>query len=399
MSSAVSEYKQKTVVQPGQWLGVVGGGQLGRMFCHAAQRLGYHVAVLDPDINSPTGQVADRHFCAAYDDVDALGQMADLCAAITTEFENVPATTLQQLARRTTVAPAAAAVEITQDRAREKRFLQGAGIAVVPFHEVLTAADIEQAADGLFPGILKTARLGYDGKGQVRVGNRSQARQAFEELGAVPCVLEAQLDLQAEISVVLGRDQAGQSICFDPSLNVHRDGILALSMVAGEAQLAEHVAPQLLAQARKSAEAIAQAADYVGVLCVEFFVLGDGQLLANEIAPRPHNSGHHTIEACLCSQFEQQVRALAGQPLGATTLVQPAVMVNILGDCWFRQGETAVTPDWSGVLAVPGVALHLYGKAEARRGRKMGHLTAVGTTLAEAQQRATKAARLLGIED
>lgn len=385
------------MVQPGEWLGVVGGGQLGRMFCHAAQRLGYHVAVLDPDPHSPTGQVADRHFCAAYDDVQVLDQMAALCAAVTTEFENVPARTLNQLSRQTVVAPDARAVEITQDRAREKRFLQQAGIAVAPFHEVLSEDDLQQAAAGLFPGILKTSRLGYDGKGQVRVADREQAVQAFQALGGVPCVLEAQLDLQAEISVVLARDAKGQCVCFAPAVNKHQDGILAVTTAADAPQLARWVAAELLARAQESALQVARQAHYVGVLCVEFFVLGDGRLVANEIAPRPHNSGHHTIEACLSSQFEQQVRTLAGLPLGAATLRQPAVMVNILGDCWFRPDGAPMTPDWAAVLAVPGVALHLYGKAEARPGRKMGHLTALGTTVEQAQERATQAAAALGI--
>lgn len=388
---------QGKVVLPGQWLGVVGGGQLGRMFCHAAQRLGYHVAVLDPDVNSPTGQVADRHFCAAYDDAEALRQMAALCAAITTEFENVPAATLEQLAQTTYVAPDAQAVKITQDRAVEKRFLQQAGIPVAPFLEVLRVEDIEDAPAELFPGILKTSRLGYDGKGQVRVANSKEACQAFRALGQVPCVLEAQLDLQAEISVVLARDRAGQSVCFDPALNEHRNGILAVSTVTNAATLATHVSEALREQAQISALAVAQAAQYVGVLCVEFFIVGESQLIANEIAPRPHNSGHHTIEACLSSQYEQQVRALAGLPLGDPTLVQPAVMVNILGDCWFRHSEKAMTPDWPAVLAVPGIALHLYGKAEARPGRKMGHFTALGQTLEQAQQRAAQAADALGI--
>lgn len=385
------------MVRPGQWLGVVGGGQLGRMFCHAAQRLGYHVAVLDPDPDSPTGQVADRHFCAAYDDAQALDQMAALCAAVTTEFENVPAATLNRLARQTVVAPAADAVEITQDRAREKRFLQQAGIAVAPFHEVLSEADLQQAAAELFPGILKTSRLGYDGKGQVRVADRQQALEAFRALGGVPCVLEAQLDLQAEISVVLARDAEGQSVCFAPALNKHRDGILAVTTAAEAPQLSDSVSAEQLSQARQSALQVARQARYVGVLCVEFFVLGDGRLVANEIAPRPHNSGHHTIEACLSSQFEQQVRTMTGLPLGASTLRQPAVMVNILGDCWFYPDGRPRTPDWAAVLAVPGVALHLYGKAEARPGRKMGHLTALGATVEQAQERGRQAAAALGI--
>lgn len=378
---------------PPAWLGVVGGGQLGRMFCQAAQRMGYQVAVLDPDPQSPTGQLAHKHICAAYDDEQALQELGQLCAAVTTEFENVPAGTLQLLAEYTRVAPSAAAVQLTQDRAVEKQFLQRAGAEVAPFLAVNSASDLEQADAALFPGILKTACFGYDGKGQVRVANVQEAQQAFSALQQVPCVLEAQLDLADEISVVLVRGADGLVRYFDPAHNEHRDGILVVSRIREQAH-------PLYDQAQKIAQKIAAAADYVGVLCVEFFVLADGRLVANEIAPRPHNSGHHTIEACLSSQFEQQVRALAGLPLGATTLQQPAVMVNILGDSWFLDSHSTApqTPDWSAVLAVDGVFLHLYGKAEPRRGRKMGHLTVLGHSIEQAQQRAAQAAAVLGID-
>ncbi len=384
---------------PPAWLGVVGGGQLGRMFCQAAQRMGYQVAVLDPDPQSPTGQIAHKHFCAAYDDEQALQEMGQLCAAVTTEFENVPARTLQLLGQYTRVAPDADAVALTQDRAVEKRFLQQAGAQVAPFLEVTAASDLEHASAELFPGILKTARFGYDGKGQVRVADISAAQQAFAALQQVPCVLEAQLPLEDEISVVLVRGADGQVRYFDPAHNEHREGILAVSRIQEQGH-------PLYAQAQQMAQQIASAAAYVGVLCVEFFVLADGQLVANEIAPRPHNSGHHTIEACLSSQFEQQVRALAGLPLGATTLRQPAVMVNILGDSWFldsapdaaTETEQPHTPDWAAVQAIEGVFLHLYGKAEPRRGRKMGHLTVLGETVQQAEQRAQQAAAVLGID-
>lgn len=382
-----------TALYPPAWLGVVGGGQLGRMFCQAAQRMGYRVAVLDPDPQSPTGQVAHKHFCAPYDDMQALQEMGQLCAAITTEFENVPARTLEVLKGLARVAPDASAVALTQDRAVEKKFLQQSGVEVAPFLAVGSINDLQQAPEALFPGILKTARFGYDGKGQVRVANLKEAEQAFEDLQQVPCVLEAQLDLADEISVVLVRSADGQVRCFDPAHNEHRDGILAISRIK------QHSA-SLYAQAQQMAKQIAEQAAYVGVLCVEFFVLADGRLIANEIAPRPHNSGHHTIEACLSSQFEQQVRALAGLPLGATSLQQPAVMVNILGDSWFLDGEqhSPSTPDWAAVLAVEGVFLHLYGKAEPRVGRKMGHLTVLGNTLEQAEQRAQQAASVLGIK-
>lgn len=382
-----------TALYPPAWLGVVGGGQLGRMFCQVAQRMGYRVAVLDPDPQSPTAQVAHQHICAAYDDESALRQLGQLCAAVTTEFENVPADSLALLQQLTRVAPHAEAVAMTQDRAVEKSFLQAAGVEVAPFLPVTSLQDLEAAEASLFPGILKTARFGYDGKGQIRVNSLAEAQQAFIQLQQVPCVLEQRLDLRAEISVVLARSADGQIRCFDPAHNEHRDGILAVSRV--DKQTAEYAA-----QAQEMAQQIATQADYVGVLCVEFFVLADGRLVANEMAPRPHNSGHHTIEACLSSQFEQQVRVLAGLPLGATTLVQPAVMVNILGDSWFLAPSQTLpqTPDWASVLAVEGVYVHLYGKHEPRRGRKMGHLTVLGQTLAHAEERAKRAAAALCIE-
>lgn len=407
MGQRIKSAASTAPILPGAWLGVLGGGQLGRMFCYAAQRLGYQVAVLDPDPKSPAGQVAHRHICADYDNEQALVRLATLCQAVTTEFENVPASALHTLAGLTRVAPAAQAVALTQDRATEKKFLQQAGVKVAPFIEVGSRHDLQQARPELFPGILKTARFGYDGKGQIRVANLQQAQQAFENLGQVSCVLEAQLNLADEISVVLARSECGQVQSFQPAHNSHRDGILAVSRVDGKELDIHKIAQQ-------KAEQIAQAAQYVGVLCVEFFVLGDGRLIANEMAPRPHNSGHHTIEACLSSQFEQQVRTMTGLPLGSPQLIQPAVMVNILGDCWFagenttennkktlhtkqNQQSSVTVPNWPTALAVPGVYLHLYGKSEPRIGRKMGHFTAIGKTLAQAEQRASQAAMALGI--
>lgn len=378
-------------ILPGATLGVIGGGQLGRMFCQVAQRMGYRVAVYDSDPQSPAGLLAEYHFCAAYDDEERLRSFGQQCAAVTTEFENVPAAALALLSQYTRVAPDAEAVAITQDRVREKTFLHQAGVEVAPFHAVQQAQDLQQASAALFPGLLKTARFGYDGKGQVPVANVKEAVEAFQQLQAVPCILEAQLDLAAELSVVLARGHDGQYRCYDPAFNEHQQGILAISRVQGDSN-------ELLTRAQEQAVQIAQAMSYEGVLCVEFFVLADGRLIANEIAPRPHNSGHHTIEACLSSQFEQQVRVLAGLPLGSTALRQPAVMLNILGDCWFPQGQQeAQTPPWADVLALDGVFLHLYGKTEARRGRKMGHLTAVGHTLEQAEQRARAAAQVLAI--
>jgi len=376
-------------IPPGAWLGLLGGGQLGRMFCHAAQSLGYRVAVLDPAVDGPAAQVAERHIHAGYDDAAGLAALARCCPAVTTEFENVPADSLRALA--CAVSPGAQAVAIVQDRIAEKAFVAGQGIAVAPHAAITDADDIARAPDALLPGILKVARLGYDGKGQARVASREEAQTAFAEFGAVACVLEALLPLAAEMSVVLARGRDGQTAVLPVARNVHRDGILAVTTV-GEA-----LPPALLQQATDAALAIAAGLDYCGVLCVEFFVLTDGRLLVNEIAPRPHNSGHYSIDACATSQFEQQARALAGLPLGDTRLLSPAVMLNILGDVWFDAAGHCREPDWAGVLAVPEAKLHLYGKTDARRGRKMGHVTCLGVTVAQAQARAQQVAAVLGL--
>jgi len=378
---------------PGSWLGMVGGGQLGRMFCHAAQRLGYRVLVLDPAAQCPAGMAADEHLRAAYDDGQALARMAQRCAAVTTEFENVPAQTLAQLATMIRVSPSAQALSVAQDRIREKTAIRDAGIAVVEHAPVHGPDDIAAAPASLFPGILKSARLGYDGKGQARVATREDALQAWQTLRVPACVLEALAPLAQEISIVVARGFDDAIAVYDPSVNEHRDGILAVSSVAPDL-----LTESLRTQARQTAVSLVQALDYRGVLCVEFFVLTDGRLLVNEIAPRPHNSGHHTIDACASSQFDQQVRVLAGLPLGDTTLLRPAIMRNILGDVWFDAHGAPREPDWSGVLAVPQVHLHLYGKADARIGRKMGHVTVTGDTLGEASTRAAQISAALGID-
>jgi 5-(carboxyamino)imidazole ribonucleotide synthase len=377
-------------IPPGQWLGLLGGGQLGRMFCMAAQSLGYKVLVLEPDADSPAGAVADAHLCAGYTDATALAEMARRCRAVTTEFENVPAQALAALAHSCAVSPSADSVAIAQDRMREKAFLAGAGVAVGPHEAIVDDADLARLDAALFPGILKSARLGYDGKGQARVADVAQARSAWQAMGNVPCVLEQRLDLALEVSVVVARGRNGAADTFPVAENEHRDGILAVSTVPARIDAA------LAQRAREAALAVAAAMDYVGVLCVEFFVLRDGRLLANEIAPRPHNSGHYTIDACVGSQFEAQARILAGQPLGETRLLAPAVMLNVLGDVWFDGGAPR-EPDWTAVLAVPGAKLHLYGKREARAGRKMGHVTCVAPTPDEARARAAAVARVLGI--
>ena len=377
---------------PGSWLDMLGGGQLGRMFCMAAQSLGYRVCVLDPGADSPAGSIAERHLRADYLDEAALAELAETCAAVTTEFENVPARALQQLSERTIVAPSAGSVAIAQDRIAEKDFVRAAGLPTAPYQALRSVDDAREAPDALFPGIVKLARLGYDGKGQAGVANAEEACSAFAALGSAPCVLERRLALDSELSVLLTRGFDGESLAWEVAGNVHRDGILARTTFPAR------VDPSLARSAVDAARRIADALDYVGVLCVEFFVLADATLLVNEIAPRPHNSGHATIDACVTSQFEQQARALAGLPLGDTRLLAPAVMLNLLGDVWFHGDTNAMRePDWASVLRHPCAKLHLYGKREARRGRKMGHVTVLGASAAEAEAVAGAIERSLGI--
>ncbi|WP_322998127.1 5-(carboxyamino)imidazole ribonucleotide synthase [Castellaniella sp.] len=378
---------------PGAWLGVLGGGQLGRMFCQSAQALGYRVAVLDPAESSPAGAVADRHIRAAYDDPQALDTLGDLCVAVTTEFENVPADSLRNLARLCRTTPSGDAVAIAQDRLAEKAYLQASGVPVAAHAAVLRASDLDACPESLFPGILKTTRLGYDGKGQMRVASREHARRAFESLRGVACVLESLQPLDYEISVVVARGLDGRTVTYPPARNAHRDGILAVSTVDGT------IAPAVADQARRHALRVADHLDYHGVLCVEFFVLRDGAVIANEMAPRPHNSGHYTQDGCLVSQFEQQARVMAGLPLGATDTLCPAAMLNLLGDLWFGPDGQQREPDWAGVLSVPGTRLHLYAKNQARAGRKMGHINILGATAAELQDRIARVAGVLGLPD
>jgi 5-(carboxyamino)imidazole ribonucleotide synthase len=378
-------------IAPGSWLGLLGGGQLGRMFCMAAQSLGYKVCVLDPGADSPAGAVADDHIAADYLDEPALAELARRCRAATTEFENVPAAALAFLAQHCSVSPNADSVAIAQDRIAEKRFLDSCGIAVAPHAVIESESDFDRFDKRLTPGILKSARLGYDGKGQVRVATLDAARVAWREMRSVPCVLEQLVPLKQELSVIVCRARDGSTATFPVAENEHRGGILAVSIVPARV---EHATAQ---RARSAAVTIAEQMRYVGVLCVEFFVLDDGRLLANEIAPRPHNSGHYTIDACVTSQFEQQARIMADLPLGDTTQALPAVMLNLLGDVWF-EGASEREPDWPAALAVPGAKLHLYGKREARIGRKMGHVTCVAPALADALQRANRVAQALGLE-
>jgi 5-(carboxyamino)imidazole ribonucleotide synthase len=373
-------------ILPGATLGVLGGGQLGRMFTSAAQTMGYKVVVLDPDAHSPAGQIANIHIKADYRDAAGLLHMGGLCAAVTTEFENVPATSLEMLAKHCRVAPGPSAVAVAQDRLLEKTHAQEAGCATAPFVNIEDEGFLIHAWTTLGgPALLKTRRLGYDGKGQSRVDSLDALVAAYEYLGRVPCLLEGLLPLALEVSVVLARNAEGQIAFFPLAENRHRNGILDISIVPAR------IPETLAAEARGMAARLAEGLDYVGVLAVEFFVLDDGRIVFNEMAPRPHNSGHYTLDACLTDQFQQQVRALCGLPLGDPRQLTPVVMVNILGDIW--QPE----PAWEKLFAHPGVQLHLYGKAEARAGRKMGHYNCLALTLEEALRLAETSRNELGI--
>ena len=382
-------------ISPGAWLGLLGGGQLGRMFCMAAQSLGYRVVVLDPGHHSPAGSVADHHIAADYLDTQGLANLAAMAAGATTEFENVPAAALDFLARTARVTPSAASVAIAQDRIKEKTFLSGHALPVAPFAMLRHDDDFATLKAGLLPGIVKRARLGYDGKGQVRVRTVEDVRRALAAMNGQPCVLEALVPLACEVSVIVARDDHGNALTWPVAENMHRDGILDVSVVPARIPAA------LATDARAIALRVAALLDYRGVLCVEMFVDTAGRLLVNEIAPRPHNSGHYTIDACITSQFEQQARVLAALPMGDTRQHTPAVMVNLLGDLWFDSPDATLPrePDWPAVLREPEAKLHLYGKVEPRRGRKMGHVTCLGATLDEALQTAGTIRRALGFRD
>ncbi len=382
------------MILPPATLGVLGGGQLGRYFVIAAHELGYRVVVLDPDRLSTAGRIADEHLIAAYDDPQGLERMARICAAVTTEFESVPAAALSFLARFVPVRPGAEAVAICQERSAEKRFLKTHGFPHVPYAEILSEDDIRHVDDRLYPAILKVARFGYDGKGQERVGRKDETLAAFLQFNKEPCVLERQVTFDYELSLVLTRGESGEVRCFPAIENFHRHGILDYSMVPARAS-----ARELTRQAREIAEAIAAKMAYVGTLGVEFFVV-DGRLQVNELAPRPHNSGHFTLDACVASQFEQQVRALCGLPLGEIRTHSPAVMVNLLGDLWYDELEQPMRqPDWNILLAEPSLKLHLYGKDVARPGRKMGHFTVLGEAGEQVFETAMDCRAAIGIGD
>lgn len=382
------------MIVPGATLGVLGGGQLGRMFAQAAQAAGYAVAVLEPDAHAPAAQITPNHIRGPYDDADALHQLARSTAAVTIEFENVPAAALAWLDAHVQLAPHAPAVAVCQDRAAEKALFTRLGVGCAPHAVIASEADAQLAQHAaLLPGILKTARLGYDGKGQASVADVAELQAAWRALGGVACVLERKLDLQQELSVILARGSDGQTVHLPPQHNLHRNGILFASFAP-----APNLAPGLAELAVRSAQTIAHGLNYVGVLCVEFFLLGDGSLVANEMAPRPHNSGHHTLDSCDTSQFDLQVRTLVGAPLVAPRQHSAAVMLNLLGDLWFDATGQQREPDWASVLALPGAHLHLYGKREPRRARKMGHLTFTAATAEAARHAALLACGVLGLE-
>ncbi len=366
-------------------LGVLGGGQLARMFAAAARTMGYEVIVLDPDPMCPAAPIANKHLQHDYTDREALAYLAGHCDAVTTEFENVPVEALHSLEARCLVRPAAVAVEYAQDRIREKTFIRDCGLATAPFHPVRDDTELAAALSVvMMPAILKTAALGYDGKGQRLVYDEAQAYRVFAELGKPPCVLEQRIELQMELSVLLARSSRGEVACYPVAENVHVNGILDTSIVPAR------VSPDVMERVTGMARTLAERLDYCGLLAVEFFLTGDDELLINEIAPRPHNSGHYSLDGCVTSQFEQQVRMLCGLPPGDTRLLSPVVMINLLGDLWQPQA-----PDWGGVLAHPNVKLHLYGKHAPRPGRKMGHCNVLDPDVERALDTAGRIRRAL----
>ncbi|MCK5903284.1 MAG: 5-(carboxyamino)imidazole ribonucleotide synthase [Cocleimonas sp.] len=362
------------MILPNAMIGMLGGGQLGRLFITAAHNLGYKVMVLDPDPDSPAGLIADQHFIADYDDPQALEQMGVCCEVITTEFENIPAAVLQTLSSSCLVHPKASALEKAQDRRVEKAFILSCSLLPVPYGDISTYSDIGLAVDKItFPALMKTARFGYDGKGQCRVDSLDEVKAAYANFNQQPCVLEQQIDLQYEISVILARNTSGESQCFPVPENQHVNGILHQSIVPAGAE------PHIVKAAQVAAQRIADKLEYIGVLAVEFFVTQDNTLFVNEIAPRTHNSGHYTLDACITSQFEQQVRAICGLPFGDTSLLSPVVMTNLLGDLWdLSQDDPAL--DWTPLLTDSCSKLHLYAKQEPRKGRKMGHFNTLAKT-------------------
>jgi 5-(carboxyamino)imidazole ribonucleotide synthase len=368
-------------ILPGATIGVLGSGQLGRMFAMAARRLGYRIHVFSPDADSPAGQVADQEVVASYDDLDAIRAFARDVDVVTFEFENVPAATADAAATLVPVRPAGSVLHVAQQRAREKGYLADHGFPVTPFARIRSDADLDAAVRRVgTPAVLKTASFGYDGKGQQKVISDDHLRNAWDAMGRSEAVLERFIPFDREVSIIVARGVSGWMNTFGLIENTHANHILDTSVVPAS------VAPEIEERAAGIARGVAESLGLIGVLCVEFFLTPDGELLINELAPRPHNSGHLTIDASMTSQFEQQVRAICGLPAGSTELLRPGAMANLLGDLW-AEGE----PDWAAACAMPGVHLHLYGKAEPRPGRKMGHLTALASSPREARHLAQRA--------
>jgi 5-(carboxyamino)imidazole ribonucleotide synthase len=373
------------VILPGATVGILGSGQLGRMFAIAARRMGYRVHTFSPDTDTPTGQVADLEIVAPYEDLDAVRRFARQVRVVTFEFENVPAETAAAAAESTQVRPRGEVLHTTQNRLREKNFLASNGFPLAPFRPVRSLEDLTRGLAEIGPkAILKTAGFGYDGKGQIKIHALSAAEEAWRRMNGQECVLESWIEFEKEVSVVAVRGVDGSFVHYGVVENDHKNHILDLTRAPGR------VSPELAAEAIEIARAVLEKLEVVGVLCVEFFVTTNGKLLINELAPRPHNSGHFTFDACVTSQFEQQLRAACGLPLGSTELLRPAAMSNLMGDLW-DHGE----PNWAAALSLPNVKLHLYGKMSARPGRKMGHLTALGETADDAVATAIAARNLL----
>jgi 5-(carboxyamino)imidazole ribonucleotide synthase len=369
------------MIEPGATVGVLGSGQLGRMFAIAARRMGYRVHTYSPDDDTPTGQVADLEVTGAYDDLDRVREFAANVDVVTFEFENVPAATTAAAAERTVVRPRGEVLHVSQNRLREKTFLSQSGFPVAPFQTVRTADELAAALKTIgCPAILKTAGWGYDGKGQVKLNSADQAAAAWESLNTGEGVLEGFVQFEREVSVVAARGVDGSFVHYGVIDNRHQNHILDVSVAPAEIPAA------VTLRAIELAREVLEKLDVVGVLCVEFFLTHSQELIINELAPRPHNSGHLTFDACVTSQFEQQLRAICGLPLGSTEYLRPAAMANLLGDLWFPK-----SPNWAAALSIPDVKLHLYGKLTARPGRKMGHLTAMGTSQQDAIEKVLRA--------
>jgi 5-(carboxyamino)imidazole ribonucleotide synthase len=369
-------------ILPGSTIGVLGSGQLGRMFAIAARRMGYRVHTFSPETDTPTGQVADVEVTASYEDLDAVRDFTRHVHVVTFEFENIPVTTIDAVAEHVWVRPSGSVLHTTQHRLREKTFLARGGFPVTPFRSVASLADLQAGVHDLgLPAVLKTAGFGYDGKGQSKITSLSEAEAALQALQGQEAILEAFVDFEREVSVVAARGLHGAFAHYRVIENVHRQHILDVSIAPAT------VSAKIVNEAIEIARSVLAALDVIGVLCVEFFLTRDGKLLVNELAPRPHNSGHLTVDACVTSQFEQQLRAVCGLPLGSTEQYRPAAMGNLLGDLW-HDGE----PNWAAACTFPEVKLHLYGKLMPRPGRKMGHLTALAAS-AGAASRLVHAAR------